>query len=155
MVNAPGSLEASNSLKIDIPQTMHLAEGSFSRKFQKSEKYLKQVLGIDPKNAVALHLLGIIANAVGKLDIAKKLLKAAIQISPNTTLFHANIAEILRKMGEFEEAKMHCERAISIDAKHVGALGNLALIYFDQKDYSKAKQLHNTVLELQPITLRH
>ena len=103
------SSEASNSLNIDIPQTMHLAEEAFSEgNFQKSEKYLKQVLGVDPTNAVALHLLGIIANAVGKLDIAKKLLKAAIQISPNTTLFHANIAEILRKMGEFEEAKMHC-----------------------------------------------
>ena len=151
MVNPPGASEGPNSSNIDIPQTMHLAEEAFSEgNFQKSEKYLKQVLGIEPTNAVALHLLGTIANAVGKLDIAKKLLKAAIQTSPNTTLFHANIAEILRKMGEFEEAKMHCERAISIDAKHVGALGNLALIYFDQKDYSKAKELHNKVLELQP-----
>ena len=44
---------------------------------------------------------------------------------------------------------MHRERAISIDAKHVGALGNLALIYLI-KNYSKAKELHNKVLELQP-----
>ena len=54
---------------------------------------------------LALHLLGIIANAVGKLDIVKKLLKAAIQTSPNTTLFHANIAEILRKMGNLKRPK--------------------------------------------------
>ena len=70
-------------------------------------KYIYQhVLGIDPQNADALHLLGVNVYQSEQYEVAVNLITQAIQIDSTKPLFFTNLGNALQKQGKLEESAL-------------------------------------------------
>ncbi len=62
-------------------------------RFQAAEQIYRQILQADPKQADALHLLGLIAHQVGKHEIAVEYIERAIGLNGNAAIYHFHLGE--------------------------------------------------------------
>ena len=61
-----------------------------------AEAILRRILNNFPKDALALHLLGIIAHQSNKTELAVDLISKAIRNMPDNAKFYANRGEMYR-----------------------------------------------------------
>lgn len=115
-----------------------------------AEGILQQVLKKQPKNAQALHLMGVLAHRAGKAPLAIKLIGQALDLTPDNAQFHANIGEMLRMQRQLDAAIEHGERAVALAPRMASAHGNLGIAYFDKGDLDKAESCQRRALELSP-----
>ena len=85
----------------------------------------QRVLAREQGNAEALHLLGVLHHQQGNNTRAIELIGRAVAIKPNSHIYHANLAEAYRALGDFERAAGCCRAALSIWADYPEALCNL------------------------------
>ena len=115
-----------------------------------AENILRQILQVQPRHPLALHLLGVIAHQSGKTDLAIDLLGKAIESNPNIARFHANLGEMYRLQKQIDKAIASGERAVALDPDMAEAHCNLGIAYYDLKDYAKARQCQQRALKLDP-----
>lgn len=82
---------------------------------QAAEAGYKEVLAIDPGQADANHLLGVIAYQVGKYDIAERLISKAIETDSGQPLFFLNLGNTLQEQGRFDEAVTSYDKALALN----------------------------------------
>jgi tetratricopeptide (TPR) repeat protein len=118
----------------------------------------RQILTVDPRDAAALHLLGLIQHQRGRSGEAVELIRAAIARSPRDPAFHHNLGNLLR-VTEPAEALRCYERALALAPNSVDTLYNLgnvcqelgrldrAIAYFERAMRLKpdAIELHNNL----------
>ena len=75
-----------------------------SGNLQQAEAIYRQILQVDPSNADALHLLGVIAGQVGKHDLAVAYISQAIRLRPSDPVLHYNLGKALQDQGKLVEA---------------------------------------------------
>jgi tetratricopeptide (TPR) repeat protein len=147
-------MASTNTLKrnsLSLGEAMALANQYQSEgRLQESEHLLRQILQVQPRDAFALHLLGVIAHQVGKLEIAVELIQEAIQSNGEVALFHANLGEMLRQLGKLDEAVKHGEQAVALDKSLASAHSNLGIAYFDRKDFERARTCQQRALAINP-----
>jgi tetratricopeptide (TPR) repeat protein len=85
----------------------------------------QQVLSQQKENAEALHLLGVVHHQQGDHARAVELIGRAVALRPNAFVFHANLAEAYRAMGDFERAAGCCRVALRFCPDYPEALCNL------------------------------
>jgi tetratricopeptide (TPR) repeat protein len=85
----------------------------------------QRVLAREQGNAEALHLLGVLHHQQGNNTRAIELIGRAVAIKPNSHIYHANLAEAYRALGDFERAAGCCRAALSIWPDYPEALCNL------------------------------
>ena len=85
----------------------------------------QRVLAREEGNAEALHLLGVLHHQQGNNTRAIELIGRAVAIRPNSHIYHANLAEAYRALGDFERAAGCCRAALSLWADYPEALCNL------------------------------
>lgn len=117
-------------------------------KLNEAENILTKLVNSQPKNATAIHLLGVVLFAKGNIEAAIKLIKQAIEISPKSDEFYSNIAEMLRKNKQIEEAIKYGEKAVELAPKSASALSNLGLAYYDNKEFDKAEELQKKAFKI-------
>ena len=93
------------------------------------------VLGIDPQNADALHLLGISVYQSGQYEIAVSLIIQAIQIDSTKPLFFTNPGNAFQKQGKLEESAQAYQKAIQIQLDYADAHFNLAMLLLLQGQF--------------------
>src|ERR1041385_4395488 len=86
-----------------------------ANRLPEAEAIYREILKMEPEHADALHLLGIIANRVGRSDAAVKLFRRSLASKPNRPEVFINLAVALRNEGELDEAESFCRKAIEID----------------------------------------
>ncbi|HYH18709.1 MAG TPA: tetratricopeptide repeat protein [Azospirillum sp.] len=86
----------------------------------------EQVLGAEPRNADALHLLGVIELQSGRPDIGLERVRAALSISAGAAAYHDSHGSALRALGRLEEAVAAYRRALDRDGGLAPARFNLA-----------------------------
>ena len=86
-----------------------------SNQFQQAEKICRQILIKDPKNAFAIHLLGLIAFKLGRLQHAIDIIQRAISLVPNQPVFYQNLGNILQDSGDLNESIAAYQKAITIN----------------------------------------
>jgi predicted O-linked N-acetylglucosamine transferase (SPINDLY family) len=86
-----------------------------------AEQSVKQILNSQPMNFDALHLLGVIKGAQGKLPESIQFLKKAITVNPNNNFVHFNLAKVLSDSGQDHESLIHHQRAIALAPNHSDA----------------------------------
>ena len=59
-------------------------------KLQQAEQLYLALLSLDPDHADALHLLGLLANQVGRPGVACELIERALGQRPDVAQFHVN-----------------------------------------------------------------
>jgi tetratricopeptide (TPR) repeat protein len=117
---------------------------------EEAERVLLQVLAEQPRNAQALHLLGVTRYQLGRPDEALPAIVQAIELAPQVALFHSNLAEMLRQRGRVDDAIAAGERAVALDPTLALALSNLGVAYHDAGDFERAQACHDKALALQP-----
>ena len=147
----PNVLATPQPRQIPIEQAIHLAAQQIDAgQLPAAEAMLRQVLQQQPKNAFAMHLLGVIAHHAGRAELAVELIGKAIEIQPTVAQFHSNRGEMCRLLKRLDEAIHHGEQAIKLDPANATARSNLGIAYYDRKDFAHAEVCQNKALELNP-----
>ena len=99
----------------------HHKEGRLSQ----AETIYQQILQNDPKQPIALQLLGVIAHQKGDNDIAVDRITKAIAIKPDYAEAHSNLGISLQHLGKLEEAVGSYRKALSLKPDYAEAHNNL------------------------------
>ncbi len=114
--------------------------------------YLR-ILEVDPRNAHALHLLGLIERRQGRREKALELIRAALGIEPNMPDASCNLGSTLSELGQVDAAAAAHRRAILIDPGLEGAYSSLASLLGGRggpRDWETAAVAFRRVLRLNP-----
>jgi predicted O-linked N-acetylglucosamine transferase (SPINDLY family) len=86
-----------------------------------AERAYRQVLQIDPHNAVALHLLGIVAHQSGDNVLSLHLIDQAVAVKADFALAFNSRGNVMQVLGRFEEALASYDRAVAIRPDYADA----------------------------------
>lgn len=140
-----------NSNPLRIQDAMKLAIDYYAaNNVVQAESLLRQILAVQPKNAPALHLLGVIHHVSGKTNLGIKLLEQAIENAPSHAEFHSNLGEMYRKIGNLDKAIEHGKKATTLNPKSATAFSNLGIAYYDSGNIDKAEECQIITLSLNP-----
>jgi Flp pilus assembly protein TadD/lysophospholipase L1-like esterase len=109
----------------------------------------QQALAADPTHAGACNNLGIAYERLGR-DEAQAQFERAIQLQPDFTHAHFNLARILMQKGRDAEAVVELERTLQIDPNHVGALNMLGTALGRQQKFAEATSCLERAIRLDP-----
>ncbi|MCD6073285.1 MAG: repeat-containing protein, partial [Rhodospirillales bacterium] len=84
-----------------------------------------EIVGVDPKHADALNLLGTVLAQRGNSEQAVYFMRRATQAAPTRAPYHVNLGVVLTALGRYDEAKACFDRALKADPKFVDAYYNL------------------------------
>lgn len=86
----------------------------------------EEVLALEPDQPQALLFAGVVALRLGKANRAVPLLERAVAVRPTTAETHFALGNALWAASQRSAARASWQQATRFDAKHVGALLNLA-----------------------------
>jgi predicted O-linked N-acetylglucosamine transferase (SPINDLY family) len=79
-------------------------------------------LARDPQHRPALLNRGFVLTRAGRLEEAYANNRVAAEAYPALADSHRNLAEVALALGHYAAALAHCDRALALDPRHVGAL---------------------------------
>ena len=103
------------------------------------ESYTKAT-ELDSTYAPAYNLLGYMNMAQGKLDAAEKPFKKYIALLPSKPNPYDSYAELLLKMGRYDESIVQYQKAYDTDNLFISSLSGIANNYIFKGDYAKARE---------------
>ena len=113
------------------------------------EMYQKVLLD-DPKNAIALSMLGIIAIQSDHYDVAAELLSRAIQVKKKDPLLFFTLGVALQKWGKLDEAVLKYKKAVTLKPDYTQAHINMGIILMEQGKLDEAVLKYKRVIALEP-----
>jgi protein O-GlcNAc transferase len=124
-----------------------LREHQAGRLKEAAELY-DRVLEIDPNNADALHLRGVVAHQSQEEERAAALIQQAIDIDPFAAEFHNNLGEVFRFMHQMEKAIASYQRSLELEPDRAETLRNLGLAAQEDGDFALALDAWDRALAL-------
>ncbi len=94
-----------------------------------AEPLYRAILAELPDHAPSLHMLGVLAAQLGHNETALGLIDHAIALDPETALQHANLAEVLAKLGRWHDVVTAATRALTLAPHLSGTLVTLGLAH--------------------------
>jgi tetratricopeptide (TPR) repeat protein len=141
---------SSNSIKklyADLEAAMqYLQSGQLMQVRDRCNKILKQ----HPKQADALHILGMVAYESDDADMAIDLIQRAITQHDGMPAFHHHLAEILSSMGNITEAEPAYCRALELLPQYPEAMFGYANILAQTGRSAEAIGLYQQGLQIVP-----
>jgi tetratricopeptide (TPR) repeat protein len=98
-----------------------------ARRMDEAELFYRNVLSVQPDNADALHLLGVVIGARGLHDQAVELIRQAIAQKPQVAEFHNNLGTTLGDLDRTLEAETAFRQAVALKSNYAEAHRNLGL----------------------------
>ncbi len=117
-----------------------------AQNFSEAEKFLREILAANPRDAHALHLMGAIGLDVKRYDFAEELVRMALAEEPNNVDFHITLGSTLSQLGKFDEALLTFQEAVDLNPKHHRALVELANLSRDLGVRTRNKNLLEAAL---------
>lgn len=114
--------------------------------------YLR-ILEVDPRNAHALHLLGLIERRENRRDKALDLIRTALGIAPEMADATCNLGNTLSELGQIDAAAAAYRRAIQLDPSLEGAHLSFASLLGGRggpRDWATAAVAYRRALRLNP-----
>ena len=115
-----------------------------------AEARYRAILEKTPRNADALHLLGMIAFQKGDLAEAERLIRDAISTGSAAAVFYVNLGNVLKKMNQRGEAVESYLKALALQPDMPEAHYNLANELCAQGAFEEAEKHYRNVLALRP-----
>ena len=109
--------------------------------FHQAELIYRQILQVDPQNADAIHLLGLIAHQVGRHDMAVDYIQKAVRLRPDFPAAYSNMGNALRSLGRLDQAAASFREALRQQPDFADGYFNLGLVLQDQGKLNEA--IHN------------
>ncbi|HTK84641.1 MAG TPA: tetratricopeptide repeat protein [Patescibacteria group bacterium] len=110
----------------------------------------RQILSVEPQHADSLHLLGLVAYAGGRADIAAELIAQAIQVNHKASVYHNNLGLALQQMGRLDDAVASYNRALALAPKDPETLNNLGVALQAQGKFDQALEKYAQALVQRP-----
>src|SRR6266567_3024302 len=99
-----------------MTQLERTIEGGFdlhaAGKLEEAEQVYRDVLRGQPRNAVALHLLGVLLYQANRFDAAVESIEAAIAIDSQSAEFHTSLGMAMSARRDFSQSTACFERAL-------------------------------------------
>jgi tetratricopeptide (TPR) repeat protein len=92
---------------------------------REAERLYRQVLQADPRQADALHLLGVLAGQLGRANEAVALLREALLSNPRLAEAHSSLGNALKRQGRLDEAVACYRQALALQPGLAEAHNNL------------------------------
>jgi len=118
-----------------------------------AEILYRKILQVDPNNADALHLLGIIAHQSHQNQASIDLISRAITVNPNSASFYFNLGVVLQEENGLRDACKAYKRAIKLQPIYPEAYENLGVALQDLEDFQGAMDAYEQALRLNPHSL--
>jgi len=120
------------------------------REFSSAEPYVRKILEIEPDNAEALNLLGVIASVTERPEEAVKHFQNAIKSDANQYLVLSNLGTALRNIGYKKRAIIAFEKALELHPNNLSIMNNLGVLYREMGNFDKAKYFLKRAIEFYP-----
>jgi predicted O-linked N-acetylglucosamine transferase (SPINDLY family) len=134
-----------------IEQALHLAvQHHQAGRLAEAEALYRQILALQPAEADALHLLGVIALQRGQLLAASDLISRSLTINPRSAAARSNLSDAWRRLGRLDDAVAECRRALDLEPNYPEACNHLGLALAVQGDEDQAIAAYRRALELRP-----
>jgi Flp pilus assembly protein TadD len=109
------------------------------------------LLEIDPHDAPMLEALAAVEVDEGRPDAAESLLRAALELAPESGAAHNQLGLVRKRAGALAEAEEHFQRAIELAPRDGSAYVNLANMLLDgQRERARAAELLRVAVTLLP-----
>jgi protein O-GlcNAc transferase len=115
-----------------------------------AESLYLRILRQSPREADALHLLGLIAHQTGRHRDALDLIGRAIGVRDTEYGYHNNLGLVYKALGRLDEAAAAYRRALALNPDFAEAACNLGVILADQGRYEEAEARYRRALALSP-----
>jgi len=115
-----------------------------------AEAIYRQILQAKPNDPDALHLLGVMANQVGKNEIAIELIGKALMFKPDFAEGHNNLGNALTDLGRLDDAVICYRQAIKLKPDFAEARNNLGTVHKDQGRLEEAMVCYRQTLQFKP-----
>ena len=114
-----------------------------------AENY-RHILGIDPKNPDALHLLGVVMMQKNNPSAAIDHMQRSLQIEPSNPDVLDHLGILLADQGDFQEAIDNFERALNISPDYSACWRNLGYTKELARDWSGAIAAYGAAIKFEP-----
>jgi Flp pilus assembly protein TadD len=121
------------------------------QRLAEAEAAYRQVLALDPEDADALHLLGLVADQTGRPGEAAERIGQAIRLKGDRPHYHHNLALALRNLGRLDQAETACRQALALKPDYPLAHSTLGMIERAAGKLDEAAAAYRAALGLQPI----
>jgi predicted TPR repeat methyltransferase len=115
-----------------------------------AEALYRDLLAAEPRNADAMHFLGLLMRQRGNHAEAIDLMSAAVTAAPDYVSAHNNLGNLLCESGRLADARRHFERALELEPRDVRVLNNLGTIASASEQREEAQRLFERAIELAP-----
>jgi tetratricopeptide (TPR) repeat protein len=119
-------------------------------KLDQAQVMYSQLLEIEPRNADALHLLGLIAYQTGTHQAAVDLIGQAIEIFPNVASYYSNQGNALKELKQLDAAVASFDKAIELIPDFAEAYYNRGNALKELKKLDAAVASFDKAIELMP-----
>lgn len=119
-------------------------------RLDEAKQLYRQVLAADPQQANAWHLLGLVASASGRNDIAVDYIQRAIAIADSYAEFHASLGAVHQSMQNLDAAAAALEAAIARKPHLAMAHYNLGVVRQEQGRTADAIAAYRQALAIEP-----
>lgn len=126
------------SLEVTKEDLQTLSEARKSKSEDQVLKAASRILGKDEKNLAALNTLAVYYYEADKPGLSKIILNRALESHPNVPALHNNMGVVYLKEGKQRQAIASFRKSLELKADYSVGATNLASIYLDYKDYSRA-----------------
>jgi protein O-GlcNAc transferase len=135
---------------ISIQQALALALKHYQAgQWQQAEQLYQQILQVDPNQADAWHLLGVIAGQTGRANLAVDYLEAALRLKPGFSAAHNNLGNVFILQGKLAEAVASFQQAVRLKPDSAQAHSNLGNALREQGRLAEAVASLQQALRLQ------
>ncbi|NWB46006.1 tetratricopeptide repeat-containing sulfotransferase family protein [Pseudomonas gingeri] len=146
-----GTPTTSGTPQLTFAEAMTLAHQHWNAgQAQQAEQLCQRILAQWPQQPDALHLLGLIAHAFGRLELAVSYLRQACQTLSVPAIYFSNLAEMCRQQGLLVEAEQAARQAVALDPTLVDAWSNLGIILQESGKLDDSLECLQRVVTLRP-----
>ena len=134
-----------------IPQALQLATQRYQAGLPAEvETICRQVLAVDPRQADALHFIGLAALSSGKAEEAAEWIRKAIAVNPSVADFHYSLGNTLRGLGRLDEAISALENALNIRPDLAVIHTNLGCAFLEKGRLNEAITAFQRTIQIDP-----
>lgn len=131
-----------------MPRTMQIAMQHYrAGRWAQAEAAFRQLLQSTPQHTEALHHLGNVYQAQGKLDAAIACYQRVLALNPGHALTHFNLGVALQAARRLDQAAQAYANALSCNPRYAEASYNLGYVLQMQGDFWRAAQHYQQAIE--------
>jgi len=113
-----------------------------------AKKALESAMIVDDSNIDVISRYAFVLNKMNDFVAAKEQYLKVIELNPQYDMAHASLANILHQLGEDDNAFIHHNKSIELDAEYAPHYYNYANTHYDREEYSAALKLYEKAYSL-------